>query len=363
MARIIYGVAGEGFGHSSRSHLIGGRLIDAGHDVIFAGSQKSLLYLRQYFGDRVKEIFGLSFAFKDGRIDKSETLKKNLLKLPDANRQNDELFKKHFEPFDPQLIISDFEPFSAWWAWRNGIPFISIDHEHMLTLCKLEHSAKDWLSWLTSKVVTELHYVGAVAYVIINFFKAPLKVDSAVLAPPVVRPILTELQPTCGEHILLYSTTGQDREGLCRVLSGFSDHKFFIYGFDKTTPTPLDYKNCVFKKRSTEGFLNDLAAAGGVIASAGFSLLSECLYLKKKMLLQPVAGQYEQIINAHYVEKLGLGVAAKELDTAAVGRFLDEIQKPMPDDERILWPDNEEFFKILQSRLNKLQPAVDISLS
>ena len=155
MARIIYAVAGEGFGHSSRSHLIGRRFLDAGHDVMFAGSQKSLLYLKQYFGERVREIFGLSFSYIDGRIDKSETLKKNLLKLPEANRLNDELFKKHFEPFRPELVISDFEPFSAWWAWRKKVPFISIDHEHVLTLCELEHPVKNWFSRLTAGIVTE----------------------------------------------------------------------------------------------------------------------------------------------------------------------------------------------------------------
>ncbi|HUT47620.1 MAG TPA: glycosyltransferase family protein [Sedimentisphaerales bacterium] len=148
MAKIIYAVAGEGFGHSSRSHLIGQRFIDAGHDVMFVGLQKSLLYLKQYFGRRVKEIFGLSFAFEDQRIDKSETLKRNLLKLPEANRLNDELFKQHFEPFGPELVISDFEPFSAWWAWRKNVPFISIDHKHVLTLCKLDHPAKNWFSRL-----------------------------------------------------------------------------------------------------------------------------------------------------------------------------------------------------------------------
>ncbi|MBN2593845.1 MAG: hypothetical protein JXA81_10085, partial [Sedimentisphaerales bacterium] len=149
MAKIIYAVAGEGFGHSSRSHMIGQRLLDAGHDVMFVGSRKSLLYLTQYFGDRVREVFGLSFTFDGERIDKSETLKHNLLKLPEANRINDELFKEHFEPFDPDLVISDFEPFSAWWAWRKRIPFISIDHEHMLTLCKLDHPTKNWFSRLT----------------------------------------------------------------------------------------------------------------------------------------------------------------------------------------------------------------------
>jgi len=359
MARIIYAVAGEGFGHSSRSHLIGQRLIDVGHDCIFVGSQKSLLYLKQYFGERVKEIFGLSFAFINGRIDKSETLKRNLMKLPEGNKLNDELFKKHFEPFEPDLVISDFEPFSAWWAWRNRVPFISIDHEHMLTLCKLEHQGRNWFSRITASVVTECHYVGAVAYIIVSFFDAPLRVDSAVLAPPIIRPVVSSLKAETGEHILLYSTIGKGEEQLREVLEKFGGQKFYIYGFNKNR----EYKNCVFKLRSTEGFLADLARARGVIASAGFSLISECMYLKKKMLLLPLAGQYEQIINAHYVQKLGLGISAEKLDEEVLSRFLDELDKPMPSDERIIWPDNDKFFRILQEVLNKLHSPISIALS
>jgi len=340
---------------------------------MFVGSQKSLLYLKQYFGERVKEIFGLSFAFTGGRIDKSETLKRNLLKLPDASRQNDELFKKHFEPFGPELIISDFEPFSAWWAWRNGVPFVSIDHEHMLTLCKLEHPAKNWFSRITASVVTECHYIGAVAYIIVNFFDAPLRIDSAVLAPPIIRPVVGSLKAGAGEHILLYSTTGRGAEQLRRVLGKFGEQKFYVYGFDPVRdPTEkvsngvnksAKYKNCIFKKRSTEGFLTDLAAARGVIASAGFSLLSECMHLKKKMLLLPLAGQYEQIINAYYVQKLGLGISAEKLDEAVLARFLDELDKPMPSDEGIVWPDNDRFFRILQEVLNKLHNPISITRS
>ncbi|MHC4477375.1 MAG: glycosyltransferase family protein [Planctomycetota bacterium] len=359
MAKIIYGVAGEGFGHSSRSHLIGQRLLDAGHDVMFVGYKKSLVYLKQYFGERVRETFGLGFAYKNGRIDKSETLKRNLLNLPEGNRQNDELFKKYFEPFGPELVISDFEPFSAWWAWRNRVPFVSIDHEHLLTLCELEHRRKNWFSRLTSSIVTKCYYVGAVAYVIINFFETPLRIDSAVLAPPVVRPVVTGLSASEGSHVLLYSTTGKDAERLEGILAKFGRQTFYIYGFDRTGRSG----NCVFKERSTEAFLADLVACRGVIASAGFSLISECLYFKKKMLVLPIAGQYEQIINAHYIEKLGLGLSCERLDESAVARFLDELDKPMPSDERILWPDNERFFQILQEQLNKLDKPVSLTAS
>jgi len=100
-----------------------------------------------------------------------------------------------------------------------------------------------------------------------------------------------------------------------------------------------------------------------VIASAGFSLISECMYLKKKMLLLPLAGQYEQIINAHYIQKLGLGISAEKLDEEILARFLDELDKPMPSDERIVWPGNDEFFKILHEVLNRLDSPVSIGLS
>ncbi|MHC4187088.1 MAG: glycosyltransferase family protein [Planctomycetota bacterium] len=356
MAKIIYAVAGEGFGHSSRSQLIGQRFLDSGHDVIFVGSQKSLMYLKEHFGQRVKEIFGLSFAFQDGRIDKSETLKRNLLKLPEANELNDELFRGVFEPFAPDLVVSDFEPFSAWWAWRKGVPFISIDHEHMLTLCELEHQQKNWFSRMTAEVVTKCYYVGAVSYIILNFFKTRLKIKSAVLAGPIVRPAVVELEPTSGQHIVMYSTSGEGMEKLKEILQTFKEQKFYIYGFKQTG----EFENCVFKERSTQDFLRDLASSRGAIASAGFSLISECLYLKKKMLLMPVRGQYEQIINAYYIEKLGLGVSTDELTESDVRRFLELLDKPMPDNKDILWPDNEGFFEVLQGQLNKLPVPIEI---
>jgi uncharacterized protein (TIGR00661 family) len=356
MARIIYGVAGEGFGHSSRSHLIGQRLIDAGHDVMFVGSRKSLVYLKEYFGERVKEIFGLLFAYEDGRVDKSETLRQNLMNLPNGNKLNDELFKEHFEPFDPDLVISDFEPFSAWWAWRKGVPFISIDHEHLLTLCDLEHPDKEWFARLTSGVVTACYYVGAVGYVILNFFRVPVKIDEAIVTAPIVRPVVTSLEASRGDHILIYSTSGKGSDRLIKMLGEFGSEKFFIYGFNKEE----QHKNCIFKKRSTDGFLRDLASARGVVASAGFSLISECLYLKKKMYVLPLAGQYEQIINAQYVEKLGLGVSSEDLEVDTLRRFMAMVDEPLPDDDRILWPDNEGFFKMLGDMLGGLKDPISL---
>jgi hypothetical protein len=84
------------------------------------------------------------------------------------------------------------------------------------------------------------------------------------------------------------------------------------------------------------------------------------MYLNKNMLLLPLAGQYEQIINAHYIQKLGLGISSEKLDEMVLAQFLRELDKSMPDDESILWPDNDKFFGILQHELNKLDTPISI---
>jgi hypothetical protein len=183
MARIIYAVAGEGFGHASRAHLIGQRFLDAGHDVMFVASHRGLLYLRSCYGERVQEIFGLTFDYSRGYVDPAATIWKNLRALPAGNRLNKKLFEQ--VPAVPaDLVITDFEPFSGWWAWYHRVPFISLDNEHMLIMARLEHRLRNIVPRATSMLVTRLHCIGAKAYVIINFFKAPL---STAAGPPVVR--------------------------------------------------------------------------------------------------------------------------------------------------------------------------------
>ena len=57
----------------------------------------------------------------------------------------------------------------------------------------------------------------------------------------------------------MYSTTGTGEDQLRQVLGKFGRQKFYVYGFNKDA----EYKNCIFKNRSIEGFLADLASAPG----------------------------------------------------------------------------------------------------
>lgn len=352
MARILYGVAGEGFGHSSRSELLGQRLVDAGHEVLFAASNKAYRYLKPTFDGRVRNVHGLFFYYQNGKVRPAQTFFRNLAAFGRGHMVNRRLFKEDVKAFKPDLVISDFEPFSAWWAWRNKVPCVSIDHEHFLTCCTLEKERAYWIERWMANIVTWGYHTFADAYLIPNFFKAPIHNKRARLTPPIVRNTVLKFQPSNGDHITMYSVDSgkKQRNRIFDVVRQFKDQRFFIYGFNED----LQQENCTFKKTSTEGFLADLASCRGVIATAGFSLLSECLLFRKPMLLMPVQDQYEQLINAYYVEKLGCGERTDKVSTACLDKFLSKLDTYNFDHPDLVCTDNEAYFEILEETFSKL---------
>ena len=85
--------------------------------------------------------------------------------------------------------------------------------------------------------------------------------------------------------------------------------------------------NLTFKPFSEGGFIDDLRTSRGVVAGGGFTLMSEAVYLRKPMLSLPVVGQFEQEINALYLEQLGYGMYAKALDGEVLTEFLKRVPK------------------------------------
>jgi hypothetical protein len=70
------------------------------------------------------------------------------------------------------------------------------------------------------------------------------------------------------------------------------------------------------------------------------------------MLAVPLAQQFEQLLNARYLERDGYGLAAEPLDAATVGRFIEGL----PDFERNL-------ARYTQDGNNDLLAALDGSLA
>jgi uncharacterized protein (TIGR00661 family) len=74
-----------------------------------------------------------------------------------------------------------------------------------------------------------------------------------------------------------------------------------------------------------EGFVEALRTARGVVAGGGFSLLSEAVYLGKPILCVPLRGQFEQVMNARYMERLGYGLCTARLTAETVRGFVERL--------------------------------------
>jgi len=63
------------------------------------------------------------------------------------------------------------------------------------------------------------------------------------------------------------------------------------------------------------------------VCNGGLSLIGEALYLGKPILSIPVRNQYEQVLNARYLEHLGYGLEAPRIESDLLRLFLAESPK------------------------------------
>ena len=68
-------------------------------------------------------------------------------------------------------------------------------------------------------------------------------------------------------------------------------------------------------------------------------MITEALALKKPVLCFPIGHQFEQALNAHYLEREGLGMWGKKTTIKEFERFLARVPSMRKRLEKKSWPD------------------------
>lgn len=314
MAKIIYGVCGEGSGHSSRAREMAKHLLKRGHSVKIVSYDRGVANLKDAF--EVFEIEGLHIASADNKVSKVKTFTHNLRKLGSGHQAVKALKENLFKTFHPDCVITDFEPITAYLANHYEIPLISLDNQHRLRYIK--HPCPDHLKndyKLTKNIIRAMVPKPDVSLVT-TFYYGEILNDRTFAFPPILRQEVRETTPSEGDHILVYLSFGF--ESFLRIIETFKREKFRVYGYDRhATQGRLTYKPF-----SKDGFLNDLSSAKAVMATAGFTLMTEAFYFGKPYLALPMTGQFEQEINGVLMEEMGYGKNMTHISEEAVGDFL-----------------------------------------
>lgn len=310
--RILYGVQATGNGHITRARVLLPALQAAGAevDMLFSGRERSRLFNMEPFGDYAHRE-GLTFVTEAGQVQRWRTLSQSR-----PRRLIRDIRQLDLSGYD--LVLTDFEPVTAWAARRRGVPSVGIAHQYAFLHTIPGTGFMPWLKpslrlFAPADEMIGLHW---------HSFSAPI-------LPPMIEPISRDVSED--ETKILVYLPFEAREEIIYWLSGFSDYRFHVYTDVDQRQRVGNIELCPF---SREGFQQDLHSCRGVIANAGFGLCSEAIQLGKSLLVKPLRGQVEQLSNAAVLEQMGLARVMPRFGLTPIRQWLE-----LPSSEPVPWPD------------------------
>src|SRR5262249_20916835 len=121
--------------------------------------------------------------------------------------------------FRPEVVISDFESWTYFFAKAHGLPVISIDN--MQVINRASHPPELLAGYEAEFQITRASLQRRARlwdpYLITTFSYPELRKDRTKLVPPILRPEILAASAREGEHLLVYQTA-EGNEGLAEIL-------------------------------------------------------------------------------------------------------------------------------------------------
>ncbi len=303
--RILYGIQGTGNGHFSRAKEFIPILKEHGSvDILVSGSNADVSLGHPITFRRS----GLSYTFgRNGGIDYLDTAK-NFRPI----RFIEDVRAMDVDRYD--LIITDFEPITAWAAKLAGRQCFGLSHQAAFLSAKTPRPAAPnpgtellFKNFAPCTDPIGLHY----------------KSYDEFIWTPIIRSDVRELNPTSGEHITVYLPAYGD-DVLLPIFHAFPLIQWHV--FSKHCKTAYASENVWVRPVRNEDYLKSLEACRGLISGGGFEAPAEGLYLGKPMLIVPMRDQYEQKCNAEALKEFGV-MSVDAVDAqfpSVVEQWLDE---------------------------------------
>ena len=282
--KVLYAIQGTGNGHLSRAEDIVPYLRKRCQvDILVSGTQSQLTpsFSIDY------QLRGMSFmSSKKGKVDIIKT----------AVNTNVFKFFKEISQFPAKkydLIISDFEPISAWSAKYHGVKSVELSHQAAV-------------SHPNSPKPIEKHRIGN--FILGNYCPSPHKYGfhfesyASSIFTPVIRENIRKLESENRGHYTVYLPAYHD-DFIVQTLMHF---KVEWHVFSKYATCRYRVNNVWVNPIDADNFTDSLRTSEGVLCGAGFELPAEALFLNKKLMVIPMMGQYEQLCNAESLKKIGV---------------------------------------------------------
>lgn len=305
--KILYAFNGTGYGHASRIMSILPLLQHHNIDILVSGEMNPI-----DIGYKIKYRFkGFTFVYDNGKIDYWKTFKQlNLIQFIKDIRL------LPVEQYD--LIISDFEPISAYAAKLRGVKSLSLSHQASFLSVKTPRPYEIDLvaEWILKNYAPCKYNIG------FHFDKY----DDFILAPHIRSVIRDNKDKIEQEKFILVYLPAYDVNKLISLFGKYQDYQFVIFSSQIDKPT-WNKSNVRIRPVNKSDFMYALLKCSGVITGGGFETVAEALYLNKPVLTIPIKGQYEQECNATAANNIPNGYKGI-LSSIHLEYFLDKTSEP-----------------------------------
>lgn len=299
--KILYGVQGTGNGHSSRARMMARHFAARGIDVqyLFSGRDRDKFFDMEPFGDYLWRR-GLTFSTDSGKVLYTRTV----LEAHPIQFIKD---VRGLDVSEYDIVLSDYEPVTAWAGKLAGKPVIGLGHQYALRYPDVPRKGGDFIGDMVIRFFAPVSLGIGLHW---HHFNAPV-------IPPMVPPELQAAANT--DDVIVVYLPFENQAEVTRQLLKIPETSFIQYSSELENG---EQANVSLRKTNHDGFKCDIARCRGVVANAGFMLISECLHMGKPVLCKPVSKQAEQFDNVAALEQLGYGAAMHKLSAERIQEWL-----------------------------------------
>ncbi len=333
--RVAFVVQGEGRGHMTQALALAPLLRNAGHEIVSVlVGQSPFRSVPEYFVKGIKapvETFAAPTQVP-GRMGQEvsvlETFRDATLRMPHFITSG---FQIHNATRSVDVVVNFMYLICGLSRiiLRSRVPAVAVAHNYLFLHPEITHHQTGPRSGTFVMGYTKRTAGRSMAKVALSFDAlSNHDPDDLVVAPPLLRPSLRDIQPRDDGYLLAYALN-----------PGYGSHlvewqrrhpRVTVHFYVDGGPTAFNQSaGASFHVHPLDDhtFLRHLAGCKAYVGSAGFESICEAFHLGKPVLAVPTEGQHEQILNAWDAERAG---AARAGTYADLDSFWNNPPRPSP---------------------------------
>lgn len=327
--KILIGVCDIGNGHINRQICIIDELLRCNVKIVLAITKNSLMRFEYLYPQLKKVLINIPWICCDNN---GINFKNTLIKCKNTCVNQYESFwefgikvQEAFGGEIPDIIMSDYEPNVAQYAYAIDKPLLCMEQQSKLLFIESEK-----VNDITVKEeIARLNYFfPKVSHRFLSSFFPLEKIERKDIT--ILPPILKEYKKKKINEkkvVVYFSPYTNDNDLFVKVLEMVRKEKsfhFYLYSNLKFQQDVLA-ENITLKKISDE-FKEDLLDCNFIISSSGHQLISEAINLETPLLLY-CFNTYEQNYNSKKIVEYNIGAEIKKFDSEELSRFVENVGK------------------------------------